>query len=179
MGMSTKDFWRLTVQSHVLTPDQGKLLARKFAQVRGAGAVDDGKVLSEWLVSENAISRYQATVLLAGRPGPFQYGDYMVYDRISGGPLTGMFRAVHTATRHHVLLAFVAGDDAKDARRWASLAANAQAWSRTAHPNLARVFEIAATQRITTQAAAGHLAEERIRSMQGLRSHHWGRFIHR
>ena len=49
--------------------------------------------------------------------------------------------------------------------------------TRVIRRNLARVFQIAADQGIPTQAAAGHLAEERIRSMQGLRSHHWGRFI--
>ena len=45
--------------------------------------------------------------------------------------------------------------------------------------NLTRVFEIAEQRSVSTQAAAGHLAEERIRSIQGLRSRHWGRFLQR
>ena len=141
MAMSTKEFWRLAIQSKLLNADQGKVLAKKFASVRGASDVDDAKVLAEWLVSENAISRYQSKVLLAGRAGPFQYGDYQVYDRITDGRLTGMFRAVHTPTRHPVLLAFLSGADAKDARRWATIASQAQTWARTSHPNLMRVFE--------------------------------------
>lgn len=140
MGMTNKDLWRLAIQSRLLTADQGKLLARKFAQIRGSN-VDDPRLLGEWLVSENAISRYQMKVLLAGRSGPFNYGDYQVYDRVSDGRLAGMFRAIHLPTRHPVLLAFLSPEVAKSDRRWAAVAAQTQAWGRTAHPNLARVYE--------------------------------------
>ncbi|MCA9176423.1 MAG: serine/threonine protein kinase [Planctomycetales bacterium] len=139
--MVAKEFWRLAIQSRILTAEQGKGLAKRFAAMPGADKLDDARSLSEWLVNENAISRYQAKVLLAGRPGPFHYGDYQIYDRIGSGRLSGMFRAVHVPTQHPVLLAFLSAEDAGDARRWATIAGQTQAWSRTSHPNLARVYE--------------------------------------
>ena len=43
--------------------------------------------LAQWLIAENMLSRYQAKILLAGRPGPFVYGDYTVYDPGDGNTL--------------------------------------------------------------------------------------------
>jgi leucine dehydrogenase len=51
--------------------------------------------------------------------------------------------------------------------------------TRSIYLNLTRVFEIARTQGISTHLAADQVAEERIRKIQGLGSHHWGRFLER
>ena len=60
-------------------------------------------------MARNVLSKYQTTILLAGRPGPFYYGDYKVYDRVEQGRLAGQFRAVHAPTGHPVLLQFLTG----------------------------------------------------------------------
>src|SRR6202035_577726 len=49
--------------------------------------------------------------------------------------------------------------------------------SRGIYLNMMRVFEISRSESIPTQAAAGRVAEERIRKVHGLRSQHWGRMI--
>ena len=91
-----------------LGPRAVPALAADFAQVKGAAsqatAQSSAKALAEWLVSRNVLSKYQATILLAGRAGPFQYGEYKVYDRVDKGRLAGLFRAVHGPTGHPVLL---------------------------------------------------------------------------
>jgi leucine dehydrogenase len=51
--------------------------------------------------------------------------------------------------------------------------------TRGIYLNLTRVFEIAKREGLPTYVAADRVAEERIRNIQGLGSHHWGRFIDR
>jgi len=49
--------------------------------------------------------------------------------------------------------------------------------TRGIYLNMMRVFEISRDESIPTSRAAGRVAEERIRKVQGLRSQHWGRMI--
>jgi len=41
---------------------------------------------------------------LSGRPGPFVFGDYRVFDRIETGRLAGLLHAVQTTSGQRVLL---------------------------------------------------------------------------
>lgn len=137
MALSVSDFWKLLVQSRLLTKAQCEHLSSGFSAVPGA-ATAPGKTLAEWLVKKNILSKYQAVILLAGRAGPFFYGDYKIYDRLDSGRLAGAFRAVHVGTNHPVLLRFLApGSTAQNPQAWAEV----QRWiPATAHPNLARCF---------------------------------------
>ncbi|HEV3004254.1 MAG TPA: protein kinase, partial [Pirellulales bacterium] len=67
------------------------------------------------------LSRYQAKVLMAGKPGPFVYGDYVVYDRAERPRLAGLFRARHLPTKHPVCLLFLAGSALNDPQAIARL----------------------------------------------------------
>src|SRR5687768_2705523 len=118
MLMSFGEFWRLASESRLLTPQQCKQLHQDFSQVKGAVESGDSKTLAEWLVRRNVVSSYQKTILLSGRPGPFVYGDYRVYDRIDSGRLPGKFRALHGPTGHPVLLEFLTEPMTTDANRW-------------------------------------------------------------
>ena len=120
--MNIQDFWRLAIESRLLTHEQCTQLGTEFAGMPGAVANSNVQVLAEWLISKNALTRYQAQILAAGRPGPFFYGDYKVYDRIGQGPLAGMFRAVHAQTSHPVLLQFLNGPAVQNPQTWPAAA---------------------------------------------------------
>jgi hypothetical protein len=138
-------FWQLLADSRLLGREQCQSLAADFAQVKGAAsqatAQSSAKPLAEWLVSRNVLSKYQATILLAGRAGPFQYGEYKVYDRVDKGRLAGLFRAVHGPSGHPVLLTFVSGPASTDAHQWAAAAANTWAAASIVSPHVQRWFE--------------------------------------
>lgn len=136
MSVSIPDFWRLTLESKLLTQGQCQQLATSFGTSQGAAT--DVQVLAKWLIAQNVISRYQAKVLLAGRPGPFEYGDYKIYDRVESGRLAGWFRAVHAGTNHPVMLKFLTGTAAQNAALWQHIRSFVPA---TAHPNLVRFYE--------------------------------------
>ena len=119
MSVATSDFWKLLAESRLFTPQQVQQLAADFGHAQPPAA--NVQAAAQWLIGRNVLSRYQAAILLAGRAGPFYYGDYKVYDRVDKGRLAGGFRAVHTATGHPVLLRFLSGPVVGDPQRWAAL----------------------------------------------------------
>ncbi|MCI0361229.1 MAG: hypothetical protein L0211_22335, partial [Planctomycetaceae bacterium] len=142
MSVTIPAFWQLLQDSRLLGHEQCRQLAADFAQVKGAfDAKGSAKTLAEWLVSRNILSKYQTTILLAGRAGPFLYGEYKVYDRIEKGRLEGLFRAVHGPTGHPVLLTFLSGPALTDPNQWAASAANTWAASSIVSPHVQRWFE--------------------------------------
>ena len=67
MSVSTADFWKLLSQSRLLTSQQVQQLAADYNRSANGQAEASTKSLAEWLVARNALSRYQAATVLAGR----------------------------------------------------------------------------------------------------------------
>ena len=165
MSVSIGDFWRLLAESRLLTHEQCRQLAEDFAQVKGAAAQASARTLGEWLVARNVLSKYQATILLAGRAGPFLYGEYKVYDRVEKGQLAGQFRAVHAPTGHPVLLRFLTGPEIADQARWARSASDALAACGIVSPHVQRWFEPVDLQSfkfLVSEDLRGNTLDERL-----------------
>jgi serine/threonine protein kinase len=143
MSLSLERFWKLAAESQLLSTSSSTALAEKFSQQQGSGA--SAEMAARWLIDERRISSYQAKVLLAGRPGPFVYGDYRIHDRIESGRLSGIFRALHTETKHPVCLYFLSGAAAQDPEILQRLAQQAAAAHRASvgHPHLSRCYHLA------------------------------------
>jgi len=135
------NFWKLLEESRLLSTEQVRQLAVDFSQAGGKADGPDARDLADWLVSRNVLSRFQATILMAGRSGPFLYGEYSVYDRIDRGRLAGSFRAVHRPTGHPVLLHFLTGPVVSDVGLWAVAANLALAGCAIQSPHVQRYFE--------------------------------------
>jgi serine/threonine protein kinase len=139
--VSTADFWRQLVASRLITETAAQNLEEKFVELKGE-AQGNTVTLAQWLIAENVLSRYQAKVLLAGRAGPFVYGDYTVYDRHGEGRLQGTFRANHPGTRHRVLLYFHTGPVVQNEKLWSALVDQTAKLSKAIHPHLVRVYQL-------------------------------------
>jgi hypothetical protein len=166
VSLSISDFWRVLAESRLLAPHQVQQLASEFAQTPGA-AQAAAKSVGQWLVGRNVLSRYQAMILLAGRSGPFHYGDYKVYDRIEQGRLAGIFRAVHAASGHPVMLKFLTGPVVSQPALWAAAASSTQAASRIASPQVQRYFEAVDLQTfkfVVSEDLRGSTLDERLGS---------------
>ena len=123
MDVSVADFWKLATRSRILTAEDCQQLDAEFAGVKGAAGQGNAGTLGQWLVARGTLTDFQVKTLLAGRPGPFIYGEYCVYDRIRSkeGRLGGRFRAVHLPTRHPVLLHFFTDPSAREPQIWNAL----------------------------------------------------------
>ncbi len=141
MSIPIPVFWSLLQESRLLAPEQCQQLAADFSQVKGASEQSNARTVAEWLVARNVLSKYQTMILLAGRPGPFHYGDYKVYDRIEKGRLGGCFRAVHGPTGHPVLLQFLTGAVLQDPHAWADAVQNTLSACTVQSPHVQRFFE--------------------------------------
>lgn len=142
MALAVADFWKLVIESQLLAAAQCQQYAEEFGRVKGAANQATAATLAEWLIAQNIISRYQATVLLAGKSGPFAFGDYRVYDRLDRGRLSGSFRAVHAATGHPVMLSFLASAVTSDAGRWSHTVRAAQTLGSLNNPHLRRGYDL-------------------------------------
>ena len=142
MPVSIPEFWKLTLESRLLAPEHCQQLAASYEQTKGALGQTTAKALAEWLISINVLSKYQATVLLNGRSGPFYYGEYKVYDRIDAGRWKGAFRAVHAPTNHPVLLQFVTGAVTQDPQHWAFVVGQVHNRLTASFPHWHRYFEV-------------------------------------
>ena len=142
MAVKIPEFWKLLLDSKLMSADECARLGEEFGQVKGAAKQGNARTLVEWLIAMDKLTRYQAKILLGGRAGPFVYGDYKVTDRVQQGALAGMFRAVHAATNHPVMLHFLTGPVTQDPQLWAAAARRAQAYYTVVHPHLVRCHEI-------------------------------------
>jgi len=142
MSVSIPEFWKLVIDSRLLSAAECQKLGEEFGYVKGAAKQGNTRTLAEWLISRNVMSRYQTKILLGGRPGPFVYEDYKLYDRIDQGPLAGMFRAVHGPTRHPVILHFLSGPVTQNLQLWNAAASRTQAQCALVHPHVVRCHEL-------------------------------------
>lgn len=131
-------FWKLLVDSRLLQAAECADLSAAFVRGKGADQVNP-KVLCSWLMERGMLSRYQARLLLAGRTGPFFFGDYRVYDRVESGRLAGLFRAAHMQKGEPVLLYFFTGPATQDLRRWLPIEGRTPQAIAVKHPNVSRV----------------------------------------
>lgn len=127
-------------ESKLLPPERLQQLAHAFAQAH-EGQEGNARAIAQWLVQQKAVTRYQAMVLLAGRTGPFFYGDYKVVERIEQGRQRGGFRAVHVASKQPVLLRFLSGPAASDAAAWQTAQRHSHKLARIVSPYVQRHFE--------------------------------------
>ena len=142
MSVSASQFWKLIVDSRLITPAVNDDLDKAYRRDVLPETHDDVQSLAQWLLSHKVLSRYQAQILLAGRPGPFLYGDYKVDDRFEIGTPAAMFKAVHVPTGHPVLLHFLSGPITESPQRWAELVARTRMVLEVKHPHLNRCFEL-------------------------------------
>ncbi len=109
MGVTLQEFWRLVVSSGLYDEAQCRRLADAYAKAKQNAAQPGLGPLPEWLVAQRVLTRYQAKILLAGRAGPFMFGEYIVAERMEAEELTELFRAVHRPTGVSVGLKFLSG----------------------------------------------------------------------
>ncbi len=139
--VTIQEFWKLITDSQLVSTNQAEELNRQFLQVKGAATQGNTGTLCEWLIAKKVLTRYQGRILLAGRSGPFVYGDYRVEDRIEEGRLKEFFHAIHLPTGYRSLLQFFAGSSSSTDLEWEATAQRVQSLEAAPNWNLWRCFE--------------------------------------
>lgn len=154
MSVTVAEFWKHAVASRLLEEQQAEELvalfqeeAPAFQEEAPAPQGTTPKEVADWLIRRQTITRYQAKVLLAGRPGPFFYGDYRVESRSKRPPLAGWFRAQHIPTGHPVLLRFLSAETVRNKQQWLAVEQRVNEQMGVQHPNLQDLFGLVSLPR--------------------------------
>jgi serine/threonine-protein kinase len=137
--IDTNQFWSLLSESKLVGLTQVQSLFTEFAD--DSSVPKNSASLAQWLVQKKALTSYQTSIMLAGHPGPFQFGNYTVTEKIKKGSLKGHFLAQHTKTGFPVLLQFLEGSEKSDLEIWNSIDEYCQKLDSLEHPNLVTTFE--------------------------------------
>ncbi len=141
MPISVNDFWKLAIDTRLLSAEECQHLDSAFGRVRGAQQ-GNAATLAEWLTASGVLSRYQGQVLLAGKARPFVFGDYKIFDRHEAGRLKGLFRAVHLPTGYSLALYFFSSKLLADPKQLAPIVRQARLAAEVQDEHLSRVFEL-------------------------------------
>ena len=141
MSISVNDFWRLAVDTRLLSAEECQHLDSAFGRVRSAQQ-GNAATLAEWLTATGVMSRYQAHVLLAGKARPFLFGDYKVFDRHESDRLKGLYRAVHLTSGYSVAIYFLSSKLLADERHLTPVLRQARWMAGVREEHLCRVFEL-------------------------------------
>lgn len=164
MQLSLADFWKLAAASELLSLEECDALAAEFAALKGAPQQANVRRLAQWLVARGTLTKYQASVLSAGRPGPFVFGPFVIFERIENGRLARLYRATYEGSQP-VLLVFLPQltDDVRDHRQLLELA---QACGAIKSPHVSRTYR-ATRQRgqsfVVTESLSGQTLEDMLR----------------
>jgi hypothetical protein len=139
MASAQQKFWKLTIESRLLALDECQRLHADFCRAEKTSS-EDASALARWLISEGVLTRYQARVLLAGRAGPFHFGDYTIMDHHGDGKLKGIYHAVSRSAGQRVLLLVVPQAAASDSARLDAHARKAQKLTATGEEQLVSEF---------------------------------------
>lgn len=134
--ISVDDFWRLLAASKLLASERLTTLRAAFEKSPPAAEAADVKRLAKWLIGQGAITRYHAQALLAGQPGPFRFGDYVVLEPLEGAVTPGLFRGRSITRNQSTLLYFATGKELKRPDAVSRLRNTLAHWRNAAGPGL-------------------------------------------
>lgn len=171
MSLTIEQLRSLLVRSKLLDETACRRLLREFSRSQGAGSQPNAKAFATWLVTNDKLTRYQASVLMAGRAGPFFVGAYKLVERITEGRLAGTYRAVHVGTNHPVGLLFLHGPTADNAKALAQVAQQASRATALRHRHLQRCYQFVQSKSrkyIVYENLKGRSLEEKINATGAL-----------
>jgi serine/threonine-protein kinase len=102
---------------------------------------EQGKVLARALVSLGVLTRFQASLLLAGRTSGFLLGQYRILDQLGQGGMGRVFKAVHQTMNRVVALKVLAPQLTKTDRARQMFEREVRAAGRLMHPNIVTAYD--------------------------------------
>lgn len=102
---------------------------------------ESGRSLAEQLVDDGRLTRFQAETLLAGDKTPLVLGDYVLIDRIGGGGMGRVFKAVHRHMKRIVAIKMLAPKLADDPEAIGRFRREVEAAAALSHPNIVAAYD--------------------------------------
>lgn len=136
--LSANSYMQMLNQSGLLTVSQRRAVEKHLAECGQLTAA----AISDWLVQENLVTRWQSEKLLQARYRGFFLGPYRLLNRIARGGMSSIYSARHSVTNEiHALKVLPPARTAK-ASYLPRFQREAEMTQRLTHPNIVRVFGV-------------------------------------
>jgi serine/threonine-protein kinase len=100
-----------------------------------------GRVIARDIVARGLITKFQAEMLLAGRTGGFQLGQYRILDQLGQGGMGRVFKAMHQTMHRVVALKVVTSQLVKTEQGRQLFMREVRAAARLIHPNIVTAYD--------------------------------------
>jgi serine/threonine protein kinase len=140
MELTVENVCGLLIRSRLLTADEVKGAYQRWqTEARGASVSSLGH-FSRWLVANQFVTEYQATLLARGHADDFFLNDYKILDRLGKGRMAGVYKAVHKLGQM-VAVKVLPPSRARDPHSLARFQRESALAIRLRHPNIVRTFQ--------------------------------------
>src|SRR6516165_5261685 len=100
-----------------------------------------GRVIAREMVGRGLLTKFQAEMLLAGRTGGFQLGQYRILDQLGQGGMGRVFKALHQTMHRVVALKVVTSQLVKTEPGRQLFMREVRAAARLMHPNIVTSYD--------------------------------------
>jgi len=100
-----------------------------------------GRVIARDMVARGLITKFQAEMLLAGRTGGFQLGQYRILDQLGQGGMGRVFKAIHQTMHRVVALKVVTSQLVKTEQGRQLFMREVRAAACLMHPNIVTAYD--------------------------------------
>ena len=121
---------------------EAERLKRLMAEHRTAGGANNADALAERLVTNNAITRWQADKLLLGKHSGYVLGKYRLLSFLGKGGMSSVYLAEHTLMRRRCAVKVLPSKRVKDTSYLKRFHREAEAVAKLDHPNIVRAYDI-------------------------------------
>jgi len=142
MSLTAPQFLQALSESGIVTPEAYQAIEQSLGAIE---KVNPPEALAQRLVREQKITAYQAEVLLVGMGSALRHGEYLIVDRLGGGQMADVFKAIHRETKAPVALKVILPGGRRSPDSRARLAREAEAIALLKHPNIASMKHLVDT----------------------------------
>ncbi|MFO0864310.1 MAG: serine/threonine-protein kinase [Gemmataceae bacterium] len=135
----------------------------------------------KWLVAQQYVTEYQATLLQKGQADDFFLGPYKILDRIGRGRMAGVYKAMHTLSMQVVAIKVLPPSRAKNVQVLGRFEREARLSLKLKHPNVVRSFQVGEARGLhwlVMEHLEGETLEEVLARRRKLPPHEAVRLIH-
>src|SRR5262249_48735499 len=140
MEFTVENVCGLLIRSKLLTPDDVKAMYQRW-QTEARDAASNLAVFARWLVGNQYVTEYQASLVSRGHADSFFINQYKILDRLGRGRTAGVYRAVHQLGQV-VAIKVLPPSKGKNPQLRARFQRELRLAMRLKHPNVVRSFQV-------------------------------------
>ncbi|HZT81561.1 MAG TPA: serine/threonine-protein kinase, partial [Gemmataceae bacterium] len=144
MELSVQNVYGLLLRSKLLSLDDAKKMYERW-QAEAKDAAGNVAQFARWMVANQYLTDYQASLLARGHADCFYLGQYKVLDKLGQGRLAGVYKALHHLGQV-VAIKVLPPSKAKDPNLFARFQRESRLALRLKHPNVVRTFQVGQDQ---------------------------------